>query len=190
MLFQLSCCYAKLNPREVGLCYSFTASITKSQPANKEIYLEKFIRHTNDTGEIRGPEHRIPGAFAMKPATASCQKQSARHRQSACSNSANVAPTWPMLQRYVDLLSVSHMFLSLPLPLPLSLACSIDSQPNLSRPKTLHTNLFFLQELYGLFWPLSPPPKIAGSIAPLFLCFKQICPNLEPYLSLTEKSAA
>ena len=188
MLFQLSCCYAKLNPREVGLCYSFTASITKSQPANKEIYLEKFIRHTNDTGEIRGPEHRIPGAFAMKPATASCQKQSARHRQSACSNSANVAPTWPMLQRYVDLLSVSHMFLSL--PLPLSLACSIDSQPNLSRPKTLHTNLFFLQELYGLFWPLSPPPKIAGSIAPLFLCFKQICPNLEPYLSLTEKSAA
>ena len=89
----------------------------------------------------------------MKPATASCQKQSARHRQSACSNSANVAPTWPMLQRYVDLLSVSHMFLSL--ALSLSLACSIDPQPNLSRPKTLHTNLFFAQEL-----PIAPRPLL------------------------------
>ena len=112
----------------------------------------------------------------MKPATASCQKQSARHRQSACSNSANVAPTWPMLQRYVNLLSVSHMFLSL--PLPLSLACSIDLQPNLSRPKTLHTKKFSAQEL-----PIAPRPLLATLSASKNR--RKSCPSL----SLRSKSA-
>lgn len=89
MLFQLSCSYAKLNPREVGLCHSFTASITKSQPANKVIYLEKFIKHTNELAKFE--DQRIG---YLEPSLRSLRQQAVKNRAPDIANPlAQILPT-------------------------------------------------------------------------------------------------